>query len=187
MHLLNPSADLLPDYVQALEQGWSPDNVHGASAIKEQLEKIAKDPVAFISSLTDLKAIGEAISLPDGTKVQRLPSYQQWLWDGEFCGAIGFRWQPGSNALPPHCLGHIGYSVVPWKQGNGYATEALKQLLSKIKTEEFQYVEIVTDPDNIPSQRVIEKNGGKLIERFEKPKHYGQSSSLRYRILLVEQ
>jgi len=35
------------------------------------------------------------------------------MWDGEFCGQIAFRWQPGTEALPPHCLGHVGYSVVP--------------------------------------------------------------------------
>jgi len=41
------------------------------------------------------------------------------MWDDEFAGSIGFRWQPGTSALPPHCLGHIGYAVVPWKQGRG--------------------------------------------------------------------
>jgi predicted acetyltransferase len=39
------------------------------------------------------------------------------MWDGDFAGAINLRWQPGTAELPPHCLGHIGYGVVPWKRG----------------------------------------------------------------------
>ena len=35
------------------------------------------------------------------------------------------------------------------------------------------------------SQRVIEKNGGVLIERFYKPAVYGGAESLRFRISLV--
>ena len=34
---------------------------------------------------------------------------------------------------------------------------------------ELNYVELVTDPDNKNSQRVIKKNGGKFVEEFRKP------------------
>src|SRR2546430_6881442 len=36
-------------------------------------------------------------TLPDGSVVPRLPGYRKWIWDGEFCGVIGFRWQPGRS------------------------------------------------------------------------------------------
>lgn len=39
--------------------------------------------------------------LPDSTTVARLPGYRLWLCDTEFCGSIGFRWQPGTSQLPP--------------------------------------------------------------------------------------
>jgi len=71
------------------------------------------------------------------------------MWDGEFCGSIGFRWQPGTTALPPYCLGHIGYSAVPWKRGNGYATTALRLLLSDARARGLAFVELTTDADNI--------------------------------------
>src|SRR4051812_35992122 len=129
MRLVWPSERHLPGYIAALQRGWSPDNVRGEAAAREELDKIAEDPARFLEKLVDREARGAAIVLPDGSTVPRLPGYRRWLWDGEFCGSIGFRWQRGSNELPPHCLGHIGFSVVPWKRGKGYATLALKALL----------------------------------------------------------
>jgi predicted acetyltransferase len=104
------------------------------------------------------------------------------MWDGEFCGSIGFRWQPGTTALPPYCLGHIGYGVVPWKQRKGYATLALALMLPHAKAESLPYVELTTDPENIASQRVIEANGGVLVARFTKPPQYGSTPGLQFRI-----
>ena len=68
------------------------------------------------------------------------------MWDGEFCGSIGFRWQPGTEVLPPHCLGHIGYAVVPWKKRRGHATRALAAMLPLARAEGLGYVELTTDP-----------------------------------------
>jgi predicted acetyltransferase len=107
------------------------------------------------------------------------------MWDGAFCGSIGFRWQPGTTDLPPYCLGHIGYSVVSWKRRQGYATGALALLLPEAKAEGLAFVEITTDADNVASQRVITSNGGQLVERFNKPAAYGGAPSLRFRIQLT--
>jgi predicted acetyltransferase len=106
------------------------------------------------------------------------------MWDGEFCGSISFRWQPGTTELPSYCLGHIGYSVVPWKRRRGYATIALRLMLSQASKEGMPYVEIVTDADNIASRKVIEVNGGELITQFRKSENYGGAERLRYRISL---
>ena len=184
MELAWPSLDRLPGYVEALKRGWSPDNVRGKAASREQLEEIAKDAAAFVASLVDREGKGDPIKLADGSTVPRLPGYQRWMWDGEFCGSIGFRWRPGTEALPPTCIGHIGYAVVPWKQQRGYATEALRLLLPDARAEGLRYVEITTDPDNRASQRVVEANGGVLVEEFVKPKQLGGTSGLRYRINL---
>ena len=45
------------------------------------------------------------------------------------------------------------------------------------------YVEITTDPDNIASQRVIEANGGVLVEHFIKPQQFSCKPGLRFRII----
>lgn len=182
MQLVVPTLDQLPAYVAALERGWSADNLRRAAAARDELERIATDPAAFVASLDDRDAKGPPVTLPDGTRVARLPGYHRWLWDGEFCGQIGLRWQPGSNAVPARVLGHIGYAVVPWKQRRGYATRALALLLPEARAVGLAYVEITTSPDNLASRRVIEANGGVLIEHFTRPPEYGSTPALRYRI-----
>jgi predicted acetyltransferase len=184
MNLVWPSRQYLPSYVAALERGWSPDNVRGRVAAEEELQRIGIDAEAFLKSLVDREATGKPITLPDGTTVPRLPGYRRWLWDGEFCGTIGLRWQPGTEELPPYCLGHIGYSVVPWKQRRGYATHALREMLQEAKSEGLRYVDITTDPSNVPSQRVIENNGGVFVEEFVAPPSLGSRRELRYRVTL---
>ena len=181
MKLVWPAREHLPSYVDALQRGWSPDNMR-REAGNEELARIAQNADAFLTSMVDREARGAPIMLPDGSVVGRLPGYNRWMWDGEFCGRINLRWQPGTEALPPHCLGHIGYTVVPWKQRRGYATQALREVLEDARREGLRYVEITTDPDNVPSQRVIERNGGVLFEEFVAPPALGNGRKLRYRV-----
>src|SRR5271169_2407621 len=162
MELVWPSAEYLQSYTEALEAGWSPNSLRPEAA-HEQLARIKHDAVEFIRYQIDREAKGPPITLPDGSVVARIPQYQRWMWDGEFCGSIGFRWQPGTTALPPNFLGHIGYGVVPWKQRKGYATLALALLLPEVRAENLPFVEIVTDPENMASQRVTQANGGVLV------------------------
>ena len=184
LQLLVPSLAQLDAYADALRRGWSPDNVRLQEASREELELIAEDRADFVAMLDDREAKGGPITLPDGSQVPRLPGYRRWIWDGEFCGSIGFRWQPGTAALPPHCLGHIGYAVVPWMRRRGYATRALALLLPEARKEGLDYVELTTDPDNLPSQKVITANGGVLVKRFRKEPAYGEADALLFRIPL---
>jgi predicted acetyltransferase len=182
--LLKPSREELPAYIAALERGWSPDNVRGAAAAAEELDTIERDADLFLSRLHDPEALGDPIALPDGTFVPRLPGYRRWIWDGEFCGSIGLRWQHGTSELPSHVLGHIGFAVVPWKRGQGHAKRALSLLLLEARALNLSYVDLTTDPENYASQRVILSNGGHLLERFAKHAAYGGLDGLRFRIQL---
>jgi predicted acetyltransferase len=185
MTLVWPAREYLDSYTQALRRGWSPDNLRETAQSEEQLARIAADPDALLASLVDREAAGDPIVLPDGSTVQRLPGYVRWMWDGEFCGTIGFRWQPGTELLPPYCLGHIGYSVVPWKRGRGYATEAVREILPQAAAEGLRYVDIMTGVGNDASRRVIEKNGGVLVEEFVTLPSLGSRRELRFRIALA--
>ena len=184
MQLIRPTNIHLESYIAALERGWSADNLRPEAA-KEELASIRTDAAGFLAGMEDREAKGSPITLPDGTKVKRLPGFRRWLWDGEFCGSINLRWQDGTPELPPHCLGHIGYAVVPWKQRLGYATLALAQILPEAKSIGLPYVEITTDLENIASQKVIVANGGVIVEHFTKGPQYGSKPSLRFRITLV--
>lgn len=182
--LIVPSLAALPSYMDALRRGWSPDNLRAVSAA-EELARAGRDPTAFVAALDDPAGRGGPITLPDGSVVPRLPGFRRWIWDGEACGSIGFRWQPGTTALPPHVLGHIGYAVVPWKRGRGYAAAALRLLLTVIRAlapEGLSHVDLTTDPDNPASQRVVTSNGGYVVECFEKLAAYGGGETLRFRI-----
>ena len=182
--LVWPAAEHLPGYIQALQQGWSPDTLRPQAA-QEHLELIAQDPKVFLSLQIDREARGPRVVLPDGSTVPRLSGFVRWMWDGEYCGTIGLRWQAGTDELPPYCLGHIGYSVVPWKQRRGYATQALGMFLPDVRNEGLTQVEIVTGVKNVASQRVIEANGGKFVERF-RSEIYADRERIRYRISLTK-
>lgn len=181
LQLLEPNLEMLPAYAQALARGWSPNNVEDVSA--SQLAEIGRDPAGFIA---ELLRQGGTFKLPDGTLVPKLPDHPRWMWDGEFVGNIGLRWQPGTDTLPAHVLGHIGYAVVPWKRGCGYATEALRLMLIEARQVGLRRVQITTERLNVASCRVIEANGGRLVEEFVEPR-FGPDVRLRYCIDLADE
>ena len=187
VELRQPSLEILPSFVDALNRGWSPDNVGGEATARRLLKAIGKDAAGFVAAIDDREARGEPITRPDGSVVPRLPGFNRWIWDGEFCGSIGLRWQLGTSELPSWVLGHIGYAVVPWKRGQGCATTALRLLLPQARDVGLDYVELTTDPDNMPSQKVILSNGGYEFGRFVKDAAYGGMEGVRFRIDLVKQ
>ncbi len=180
MELLVPDLEHLDAYREALKLGFWSDNLRRAESAHEELQRIADDPAAFVASLHDREAKGGPIRLPDGSTVPRLPGYRRWMWDDGFCGHINFRWQPGTAALPEHVLGHIGYAVVPWRENRGYATRALALLLPECRREGLPYIEVTTDPHNLASQKVITRNGGRLLGAFHSERH--GTDNLRFRI-----
>jgi predicted acetyltransferase len=182
LELVTPTLEHLSGYQDALQRGWSPDNVSPERTALLHLAKISEDPASFVASLTDSEAQGAPITLPDGTTRPRLPGYFLWVWDGEFCGSFSFRWQNGTSALPDYCLGHIGYSIVPWKRQRGYATTGLRLLLHRARERALDYVELTTEPGNLPSQKVILANGGQQIGPRRKIAAYGGSEELLFRI-----
>lgn len=183
MELILPTRDHLPAYVAALERGWSADNVRKEVAAREELARIAIDPQGFLDGHEDPQAAGGPVTLPDGSQVPRLPGIRRWIWDdGQFCGSIGLRWPADFGPLPSHVLGHIGYAVVPWHRNRGLATRALALMLVEARRRGLRSVELTTDPDNLPSQKVITANAGVLLRSFVKDAAFGGAEGLLYRI-----
>jgi len=180
--LVRPAREHLPAYWAALERGWSPDLITPRETALHELRFIAEDPDGFLDALDDPTAKNGPVRCPDGSTRPRLPSFRRWMWDGGFCGAIDFRWQHGTPALPEHILGHIGYHVVAWKRRQGIATQALGLMLREIAPLGLPYVEVTTEPGNTGSIAVIAANGGVFVETFTKHATYGGGAGLRYRI-----
>jgi RimJ/RimL family protein N-acetyltransferase len=62
----------------------------------------------------------------------------------------------------------IGYTMSPAAQGNGYATEAVGALVAyAFERLEADVVRAYASAENLPSIRVAEKVGMRLVERFE--------------------
>ena len=184
MKLVIPSLETLPSYVKALGAGWYSNSPQGPKFALEELERIQTNAAVYLSSLVEMAGLGQFVRLPDGMVLPRLSSMRLWIWDGEYCGFIRLRWWPGKDHLPPECLGHIGYAVVPEKRRKGYASQALAETLRIAKAEGLAYVELATDLENSASRRTIEKNGGVLVEQFSKPGTRSEQISVRYRICL---
>ncbi|MBV8594212.1 MAG: hypothetical protein JOZ27_07930 [Caulobacteraceae bacterium] len=180
--LIKADLERLPSLADALRRGYSPDNMRGAEAARELLRQIDRDPAAVVAGSDDLEGRLPPIELKDGSRVPRLPSFHRWMWDGEFCGMLGARWPADLGPLPDHVPGHVGYSVVEWKRGRGYATRGLALLLPEIKAIGLAFVDLTTDLDNIPSQKVIQANGGRFLGREPRPDAHGGGDCLRWRI-----
>lgn len=87
-----------------------------------------------------------------------------WLVDpdGRFLGSSRLR----HHLSPSLCRfgGHIGYDIGPTARGNGYGTTLLRLTLARARDRGLDRVLLTCDSDNIPSRRVIERNGGVLAE-----------------------
>ncbi len=178
--LIEPTRAHLPSYVGALERGYSPNNIDSERHRLRELGEIADDPARFLAGMTDREASAGDIQLPDGSMVKRIPGIRRWIWEDEYCGSIGFRWQPGTEELPPHLLGHIGYSVVPWHQGRGLAAWAVREILPEARALGMRWITITTDTDNIASWRTIENAGGYHTHRGEKPAAYQDGETIEW-------
>lgn len=61
--------------------------------------------------------------------------------------------------------GHIGYDIRPSQRGKGYGTQILRLTLEKARELGLERVLVTCDDDNYASARIIEKNGGVLMDK----------------------
>ncbi len=81
-----------------------------------------------------------------------------------------------------YCGGHIGYSVRPSKRNQGYGSSILQEALEICKrTNKFEKVLLTCSSDNIPSIKIIIKNGGE----YENTVVYDGKMKNRYWINLL--
>lgn len=179
MELVTPAPKYVGSYLHAVRGGWDWEEFYFGDAAPA----LVRAERSTSSLLEAFRGDGRGlVRHADGSMTPRLPSDFRFIWDGGFAGSINLRWQPGTHALPPTCLGHIGYGVVPRKRRRGLATAALKATLPLAWAQGLEYVEIVTDPQNLASQSVIKAAGGVFIEEYELPDASGGGRAYRWRI-----
>lgn len=97
------------------------------------------------------------------------------ILDREVVGRIALRHTLNKNL--EEFGGHIGYEVRPSARRKGVATEMLRLMLQTPKAKEIGRVLLTCAPDNIASNKTIQKNGGalsetKFVERVQRHTNY---------------
>ena len=120
---------------------------------EEQIPDFFKKYIKFIDNLSSIETIPVKGWVEGGEYVI--------CKDGKMIGRVNFR-KALNKYLLLHSSGHIGYAIKHSARGNGYATIALKLILDKMWEMGHNEIMISCVDFNIPSKRVIEKNGGIL-------------------------
>lgn len=170
-----PSPVYMPSYVEALKEGFVRGDELPMTA--EEIEPIEENPAAYLDK--QLGPQPPMVTLPDGTQVPRVPETKLWLVEGStFIGAVHIRHQ--LNEQLENFGGHIGYGIRPSQRGRGYGNLILKLALKYCKDNlGLEKALLTCDEANLGSKRVIEDNGGELIDRRPHPFKKG-ALSLRY-------
>ncbi|MEU6716583.1 GNAT family N-acetyltransferase [Nonomuraea sp. NPDC046802] len=125
------------------------------------------DPQAFAAYVT--RVLGERTQ--SGVRSGYVPMTTLWWADGErFLGRLAIRHQltPALEELG----GHIGYDVRPSARRRGHATAMLAAALPIARTLGISEALVMCDRTNTASRRVIESNGGRLIDVTTKKRRY---------------
>ena len=86
--------------------------------------------------------------------------------DGSDVGHINFR--PRDTKHVQFVAGHIGFEVVERFRGHRYALQACYAIAPFVRSVAAAVI-ITCDPDNIPSQRTIERLGATFIDEVAVP------------------
>ncbi|MBI4992648.1 MAG: GNAT family N-acetyltransferase [Candidatus Magasanikbacteria bacterium] len=118
------------------------------------------DPAKVDEYIKKSRYYERGVNLPKGI----VPTSTFWLIDkGVFIGRVGLRHK--LNKKLRGFGGHIGYAIRPSKRNQGYGSEILRLALQKAKQLGLKKVMVTCDDTNIASQKIIEKNNGKLREK----------------------
>ena len=105
---------------------------------------------------------------------------------GNSAGASGCAGSAGTEALPPYCLGHIGYAVVPWKQRRGYA-DAVRSASCWPNASGLRVFASSSSPPTRttwPHGGSSRPTGGVLVEEFRHAPFLGAQRKIRHRVQL---
>ncbi len=176
--LMMPTLEGLGGYEDALARGWSPDprRVEDAAYIAAELGDLRRNRARYLGKILGHAASGRP------TDPRALINHAFWIWDGAFAGKADLRFVPATGDVPDSVPGHVGYSVVPWKQGRGYATAALRALMEIAREKGLRELQILCNVENLGSRMVIEKMGGAVDFMGPHPSDRLEQVKVYYRV-----
>lgn len=111
----------------------------------------------FADYLIDNLKYSKGLQLKEG----HVPQTIYWLFKDERpIGVVKLRSYLNDNLLKVG--GHIGYCIRPSERGKGFGHVILQQILGFACSKGIDKVLLTCNDDNIPSKKVIERNGGVL-------------------------
>lgn len=133
------------------------DSIHGSSALRK-FER-TQDWIDYVEAMKESQTL------------TMVPS-TQYIYvresDNKIIGVIQVRHY--FNEYLEKYGGHIGYSVCPSERRKGYATQMLKEVLTKCKALGIDKVLITCKTDNEGSRKTIINNGGVYENTVYEPK-----------------
>ncbi len=121
----------------------------------------------FHEWVVDQEKTSRGIDVPP----DRVPQTYFWLYDDVKCIGLGKIRHQLNDRLRNHG-GHIGYAIHPKLRGQGHGTTLLKLLLIEAAKIGITQALITCSVNNIPSQKIITKNGGVLNSKTDTTRRY---------------
>lgn len=147
--------------------------------IYDMLQTIGADENGFINKVKDMPYeqfsgwLKEQVDMGMGLGLEdwMVPARIYWLYDGDTpVGQLNLRVRL-TDALREGG-GTIGYAIARPHRGKGYGNAILRLALDKCKELGVEEILVTVHPDNLPSRRVAEHNGGVLKRENEKHVFY---------------
>jgi len=155
LELVRPSTALKHSYLEALAEFHAEGRFlyHRIDALQNHFDAHLRAECALIHW--------------ENIAIFRVPETIYWLADDDnFLGRLELRHRLHQRVND--IGGHIGYSIRPSQRRRGYGHAILQLGLQKAARHGLSDVLLTCDPDNIASQRIIEKNGGRFENRVER-------------------
>jgi len=170
--LIKPSIEYMDSYIAARRE------FAGAGlTIYDEFKGVTPDAHAIEKLLQRFEDQSRGVGLPEGW----VPNTTFWLVDnGEYIGSGNIR-----HTLTDRLErfgGHIGYEIRPSRWGKGYGTMLLRLLLPEAAKLGIKSALVTCAANNTASKRIIEKNGGVLIDCIDIEIGSQIRPTLRYRI-----
>lgn len=161
LELRRPSLELMESF-EAMVGETLAQGEDGYPRLFELLGLSLDNPEGFVRRLEEYN---RGVNLPWGL----VPSSTWWLVaDGaEVVGESRLRHHltPGLNLEG----GHIGYVVRPSARRRGYGTRLLALTMEQARARGLQRVLLTCNSENLPSARIIQKNGGTFENEVVSP------------------